>query len=98
MAMRVHARLPLGDRHVTDVVVDELKIGKDAQPSRVLWAVEDDHGERFLQLKINFPRGERMTGVLRLVARVLTTADATHGKTRGGKVRRRVVASKDVTS
>ena len=69
MAMKVHIRVPLGDRQVEDVVVDELKVGRKDQPSRVLWAVEEDRGDRFLQLKVNFPRGERMLGNLSLVAR-----------------------------
>ncbi|HEX6811335.1 MAG TPA: hypothetical protein VF384_06920 [Planctomycetota bacterium] len=99
MAMRVYARLPLGDRHVTDVVVDELKIGKEPQPSRVLWAVEVDHGERFVHLKVDFPRPEKFVmAAMRLSARVLTTADGKLGKERGGEVQRRAVASKDVRS
>lgn len=98
MAMRVHARLPLGDRHVTDVVVDELKVGAAVMPSRVLWAVEHDHGERFLHLKVNFPRGDRMLGVLRMTARVLTTAEPALGKERGGEVQRPRAAVTDVRS
>jgi hypothetical protein len=99
MAMRVHARLPLGERHVTDLVVDEVRIGTKVQPSRVLWAIESDHGERFVQLKINFPRPDPIVpGFLRLSARLLTTADPALGKAFGGEVRRRMVASKDVAS
>lgn len=98
MAMKVHARVPLGDRHVTDVVVEELRIGRDAQPSRVLWAIEDDHGKRFVQLRVNFPRGEQMNGALVMTARVLTTKDAELGKLRGGEVPRLRPRSKDVQS
>ena len=99
MAMRVHARLPLGDRHVTDLVVDEVRIGNQAQPSRGLWAIESDRGERFVQLKINFPRPDPIVpGFLRLSARLLTTADPALGKAFGGEVRRRMVASKDIAS
>ncbi len=98
MAMRVYTRVPLGDRHVTDVIVDELRIGRDAQPSRVLWAVEDDHGERFLQLRVNCPRGEQMNGALAMTARVLTTKDSKLGKLRGGEVLRPRARSKDVRS
>jgi hypothetical protein len=98
MAMRVYARVPLGDRHVSDVVVDELVLGSARQPSRVLWAVERDRGERFLQLKVNFPRPDMMAGALRMIARVTTTVDARLGKLRGGDVQRPRVASKDVRS
>jgi hypothetical protein len=99
MAMRVHARVPLGDRHVTDLVVDELRLGNQPQPSRVLWAVETDRGERFVQLKINFPRPTLALPVgMRLSARLLTTTDPALGKAFGGEVRRRPVASQDVKS
>lgn len=99
MAMRVYARLPLGDHHVTDVVVDELRLGKEPVASRVLWAVEHDRGERFVHVKFNFARPEQYEQVeLLLGARVLTTADARLAKERGGEVRRRPVASKDVKS
>jgi hypothetical protein len=65
--------VPLGKRLVGDVVVDELRVGQASQPSRVLWAVEDDQGERFLQLKVNFPRGERVFfGNLAMTARIVT--------------------------
>jgi hypothetical protein len=85
MAMRVHARVPLGERHVTDVVVDSCTVGPESPPTRVLWAVERDHGERFLQLKVAFQRVQK-PGELRLAARVVTTADAALGKLRGGEV------------
>jgi hypothetical protein len=35
-------------------------------------AVEDDQGERFLQPKVDFPRGERMSGNLAMTARTVT--------------------------
>src|SRR5262245_27065826 len=98
MAMKVYARVPLGDRQVEDVVVDELKVGRAPQPSRVLWAVEQDHGERFLQLKVNFARSDHMGGDLALTTRVITTSDASKARTRGGEVQRRPAASKDVRS
>lgn len=99
LAMKVYARVPLGDRHVTEVVVDELKIGKAALPSRVLWALETDHGERFLQLKVNFPRPQKLSmESLRLTARVLTTADAAQGKLRGGEVMRAAPVSSNLRS
>ncbi|MBL8753906.1 MAG: hypothetical protein JNK15_11465 [Planctomycetes bacterium] len=97
MAMRVYGRTPI-QGHVVDFVVDELRIGGKVQPTRVLWAIEDDHGERFLQWKVNFPRDGRANGALLLTARVLTTADEAAGKRRGGEVRRRSERSPDVRS
>jgi hypothetical protein len=88
MAMRVYTRLPLGERHVTGVVVDELEVGGKAQSTRVLWAVEHDRGERFLHLKVNFPRAQRANGALTLTARVLTTGDPALAVERGGEVTR----------
>ena len=96
--MRVYVRVPLAARHVLDVVVDELKVGSDSMPSRVLWAVEDDHGERFLQLKVNFERRDRMAGSLKMTTRILTTAEAAAGKQRGGEVQRPLVATADIKS
>ncbi len=98
MAMKVYARLPIGDRLVEDVVVDDLRVGSTRLPSRVLWAVEDDHGERFLQLKVNFPREERMLAGMSMSARVVTTDDAARAKTRGGEVQPPRIMSKDVKS
>ncbi len=99
LAMKVHTRVPLGDQHVTDVVVDDLRIGKTALPSRVLWALEVDHGERFLQLKVNFPRPQKLTmESLRLTARVLTTLDAAAGKRQGGEVMRAAPVSTNLRS
>lgn len=98
MAMRVHARVPLAGRLVEDVVVDELRVGNRTQPSRVLWAVEHDHGQRFLQCKVNWPRDERAIGALSLVLRVLTTGDAARARDRGGEVHRPPAPPPDVRS
>jgi hypothetical protein len=98
MAMKVHARVPLGTRPVADVVVDALRLGGKPQPSRVLWAVEDDHGERFLQLKVDFPRPQAMPGDLSLSLRVVTGKNTAQGKARGGEVQRERQQSADITS
>ncbi len=86
MAMKVHARIPLGELQVADVVVDDLRIGHLVQTTRVLWAVEEDQGERFLQLKVNFPRGEVMSAPMTMSARVVAAESAEAGRTRGGEV------------
>lgn len=98
MAMKVHARIPIGDAGIEDVVVDELTVRGKRLPSRVLWAIEEDQGERFLQLKVNFPREEKLFGSLEMSARVLTTHDPARARSRGGEVTRAVVASRDVHS
>lgn len=85
LAMRVYARVPLGDRHVLDVAVDELRLGASDLESRVVWAVEDDAGQRYLQLKIMFPRPDPLPGALLLRARVATTLVAADGRRRGGE-------------
>ncbi len=95
MAMRVYGRVPIHS-DVADFVVDQLKVGDKVQPTRVLWAIEEDHGRRFLQWKVNFPRGENLNGELLLSARALKTKDATVAKRLGGEVRRPVVTSTDV--
>ena len=89
MAMKVYTRIPLGDRRVQDVVIDRLAIDGKVQPTRVLWAIEDDHGERFLQLKVNFPRPKLARRGLKLSLHVATTEDANLAKKRGGEVQRR---------
>lgn len=84
MAMRVHVRVPLGDLQVADVVVDDLRVAGTVAPTRTIWAVERDRGERFLQLKVNFSR-QRGMGALSLAARVVATADGAEGRTAGGE-------------
>jgi hypothetical protein len=98
MAMKVHARVPLGDSLVEDVVVDSVRVGREVLPSRALWAIEDDRGARFLQLKINFPRRDRWAGELVVAARVLATRDPDRARSRGGEVQRAPVVSQDLRS
>ncbi|MFK7739949.1 MAG: hypothetical protein AB8H80_06460 [Planctomycetota bacterium] len=88
MAMKVYVRIPLEERHVTDFVVERLRIGKTDVTSRVIWAMEEDHGERFLHAKVNFERSIKRVSKLQLDARVVTTNDASLGKQRGGEVQK----------
>lgn len=55
-AMKVYSRIPLGDVLVEEVAVDRIRVGPRDVPSRVVWAVEEDHGERFVHVKVAFPR------------------------------------------
>jgi hypothetical protein len=86
MAMKVYTRIPLSDRLVRDVVIDRLAIDGKVQPTRVLWAIENDHGDRFLQLKVNFPRPKMARRGLALSLHVATTSDASLANNRGGEV------------
>jgi hypothetical protein len=54
-AMRVLAIVPLGRDYVRAVQVKELKMGDEAQAYRLVWAVEENRGERFVNIKVNFP-------------------------------------------
>jgi hypothetical protein len=89
-AMKVYARVALGPSHVRDVDVDFVRIGPRDQEHRVVWAVEEDHGDRFLHLKVVFPRqdGRKMEDDdgLTLRCRVRTTSGARQGRDRGGQV------------
>ena len=55
-AMRILARVPLGQDQVAEVKVRELKIGGEIMKRRLVWAVEEDGGERFLHVKVWFPQ------------------------------------------
>lgn len=55
-AMRVIAIVPLGKQYVSDVRIKELKMGQEIRERRLVWAVEEDRGERWLHVKANFPR------------------------------------------
>jgi hypothetical protein len=58
MALRAYARVPLGDVAVGEVEVDSCRFGARDASHRLLWAVEEDQGERWLQLKVMFSRAE----------------------------------------
>lgn len=89
-AMKVHARVPLGASHVRDVSVEFVRIGAREERHRVVWAVEEDHGERFLQLKVVFPRQDGREVAdddeLTLGCRIETTPVARLARVRGGAV------------
>jgi hypothetical protein len=54
-ALRVMGIVPLGKEYVTAVRVTELKMGEEVRERRLVWAVEEDRGERWLHVKANFP-------------------------------------------
>lgn len=79
MAMRIHHRLPLGDRSVKSVTVRDARRGAAPMPTRLVWAVEQDGGRGFVQLKALFPRDYRDD--VELTFDVETTSDASQAQT-----------------
>jgi len=87
-AMKVYERIALGPMLVKDVVADEVKIGDTKLESRVVWAVEEDHGERFVHVKVMFPRIKSCPDDANLSLRftVQPAASAASARKRGGTV------------
>lgn len=83
MAMKMTARVPLGAALVKDVDVLELRVGGRVLPARTIWAVEEDHGERFLQVKVNWQRELRMPEDVSADLLVQTTDDPALARQRG---------------
>ncbi|MEZ5964819.1 MAG: hypothetical protein R3F56_13320 [Planctomycetota bacterium] len=92
MALKVYARLPLGDQHVREVDAGEMTLAGRPVRTRVVWAVEHDHGARFLQVKINGQRPQAGLGTLAASVRVHTTSDPSQASARG------IVEGPDVAS
>ncbi len=95
--MKVYARIPLGDVRVREVVAESVRVGPRDLESRVLWALEEDHGERFLQLKVVFARqdgrglgkDDGLTARLRIVAATSAAKEKRAGDSRPPSSRRR---------
>jgi hypothetical protein len=86
-AMRLLARVPLAGDHVAEVQVTELNVGGKMAARRLIWAVEEDRGERFLHVKIVFPQPtpENFAALhagATSVFDVVTTTDADRAQTR----------------
>ncbi|MHC4341595.1 MAG: hypothetical protein ACYSX0_15465, partial [Planctomycetota bacterium] len=97
MAMKAYARVPLGESHVVDVAVESIKVGAAEQPSRLIWAVEEDQGARYLQMKAMMPRA-KLALLLHATFIVETTSDAAKANVRGGEGQKVRPASKDPSS
>jgi hypothetical protein len=85
--LRVMARVPLGDDHVAEVKVKDLRPLDQFDHRRLVWAVEDDRGQRFLHLKVYFPQPapEKLATLMagaRAVFDVKTTRDPDEAQTR----------------
>lgn len=84
MALRTYARVPLGKRLVRDVELRSARVGQDQPEStRLIWALESDRGETFLQVKAMLARPTRPGGV-EVSLRIHTTEDPALAKARGG--------------
>jgi hypothetical protein len=84
MALRAYARVPLGDRGIADVVTETCQLGDRKAGNRLIWAVEEDQGKRWLHLKLMFSRKEaKAPGDLSARVRVRTTDGK--GRTWGGE-------------
>ncbi len=53
--LRVMARVPLGRDYVSEVTLKDLKPLDQFDQRRLLWAVEEDRGQRYLHVKVYFP-------------------------------------------
>jgi hypothetical protein len=85
-AMRVLATVPLGGRYVSAVQVKELNMGREIRKWRLVWAVEDNHDERVLNLKVNFPMPDvedqaALSAGVRAVFQIETTDDLSKSRT-----------------
>ena len=74
-AMKVYTKVPLPGDYVGDVAIRLLEMGKVALKSRLVWAVEIDHGQTFIHLKAIFPRQELFLGPLRVEFQIQLTGD-----------------------
>lgn len=86
-ALRLMARVPIGQSHVAEVLVKELRLGGDVAAKRLVWAVEEHAGERLVHVKVVFPQPtpEKLfaleTGA-KAVFEIVTTADPDEARTR----------------
>jgi len=74
-AMKVYAKVPLPAGYVSDAGIQRCELGNIALKSRLVWAVEEDHGHRFIHLKSIFPRPQLFLGAVRAQFRIQLTDD-----------------------
>jgi len=74
-AMKVYTKVPLLTNDVSDVRIQRLKIGGVSLKSRLVWALERDHGQRFIHLKAIFPLQKVFPGDLRAEFQIQLTED-----------------------
>jgi hypothetical protein len=85
MAMKVHARIPIGRALIADVAVGEVKVDGEQRTTRLVFAMEQDGGERFAQVKVAFER-PAAPGDLEATFTVTLTDDEKRAKAIGGDV------------
>jgi hypothetical protein len=74
-AMKVYTKVPLPAGFVSNVGIQRLEMGNVALKSRLVWALEADHGQRFIHLKSIFPRQAAFPGAVRAEFRIQLTDD-----------------------
>ena len=72
-AMKVYTKVPLAAGYVSNAGIQLLEMGGVSLKSRLVWAVENDRGQRFIHLKAIFPRPEAFLGALRAEFRIQLT-------------------------
>ena len=83
MAMKVYARIPIGKACIADVTVGKVALGGDDLQSRRVFALEQDQGEHFAQVKVMFERPVR-PGDLTVHFTIALTNDGRLAKAVGG--------------
>jgi hypothetical protein len=74
-AMKVYTKVSVPTGYISQVAIQRLEIGNAALKSRLVWAVEEDHGQRFIHLKSIFPRPAAFLGAVRAEFRIQLTED-----------------------
>jgi Flp pilus assembly protein TadD len=74
-AMKVYTKVPLPAGYVSGVGIQRCELGNVALKSRLVWAVEEDRGRRFVHLKSIFPRPQLFLGAMRAEFRIQLTDD-----------------------
>jgi len=85
--LRLLARVPLGQSHVADVLIKELRLGGEIAAKRLVWAVEEHAGERLVHVKAIFPQPPpdkllAFATAAKAVFEIVTTADPDEARTR----------------
>jgi hypothetical protein len=89
LAMRLLVREPIGRSYVAGVRVAKLEVAGQRVPHRLVWAVEEDAGERYLHAKCVFPQpgpdatAALMAGGVRGVFEVALTNDPSKASQQG---------------
>lgn len=93
MAMKAHARVPLGKRFVAAVDDVVVRAGGVELDHGLVWAFEQDRGEHFAQVKVLWPRAGLPQGDVEVRFAVRTTLNEAQAQRSGGVVPEAVAAA-----